>query len=81
MANAEWLADELEMRGLNVVSPTLPLVAAELPKPLFRDLRAEGWRIARTATGKLRIVCMPHVTRATLATFLEDFDRLEEAIT
>jgi tyrosine decarboxylase/aspartate 1-decarboxylase len=75
--NAEWLADALEKRGYRVAEPTLPLVAADVPRPLFDDLRAEGWRISRTGTGELRVVCMPHVTRETLASFVADLDRLE----
>jgi tyrosine decarboxylase/aspartate 1-decarboxylase len=76
MADAEWLAAELDTRGFDVVAPELPLVAAEIPEPLFEALRAEDWRISRTSTGELRVVCMPHVTRETLAAFVEDVDRL-----
>ncbi|WP_280842082.1 tyrosine decarboxylase MfnA [Natronococcus sp. JC468] len=75
--NAEWLADALEKRGYEVVDPTLPLVAASVPRPTFEALRAKGWRISRTATGELRVVCMPHVTREMLASFVADLDRLE----
>ncbi|ELY47933.1 tyrosine decarboxylase MfnA [Natronorubrum bangense] len=75
--NAEWLADALEKRGYDVVEPTLPLVAADLPRSTFDALRADGWRISRTATGELRVVCMPHVTREMLASFISDLDRLE----
>ncbi|WP_255169793.1 tyrosine decarboxylase MfnA [Natrononativus amylolyticus] len=76
MANATWLAGELASRGFAVVEPTLPLVAAAVPAPLFDALREEGWRISRTAAGELRIVCMPHVTRASLESFVVDLDRL-----
>ncbi|WP_440769842.1 tyrosine decarboxylase MfnA [Natronorubrum sp. DTA28] len=75
--NAEWLADALEKRGYDVVDPTLPLVAADLPRSTFEALRDEGWRISRTGTGELRVVCMPHVTREMLASFIGDLDRLE----
>ncbi|TYT60594.1 tyrosine decarboxylase MfnA [Natrialba swarupiae] len=75
--NAEWLADVLEKRGYEVVEPTLPLVAADVPESTFEALRAEGWRISRTATGELRVVCMPHVSREMLASFVADLDRLE----
>jgi tyrosine decarboxylase / aspartate 1-decarboxylase len=75
--NATWLADALEKRGYEVVEPTLPLVAATVPRPTFDALRARGWRISRTATGELRVVCMPHVTREMLASFVGDIDRLE----
>ncbi|NGM69625.1 tyrosine decarboxylase MfnA [Natronolimnobius sp. AArcel1] len=75
--NAEWLADALEKRGYSVIEPTLPLVAADLPRSTFDALRARGWRISRTATGELRIVCMPHVTREMLASFISDLDQLE----
>ncbi|WP_228434507.1 tyrosine decarboxylase MfnA [Natrarchaeobaculum aegyptiacum] len=75
--NAEWLADALEKRGYEVVDPTLPLVAADVPRSTFDALRGRGWRISRTATGELRVVCMPHVTRKMLAAFVADLDRLE----
>jgi len=75
-ANAEWLADALAERGFEVVDPVLPLVAADVPTALFEALRDEGWRIARTAAGELRIVCMPHVTREMLESFVADVDDL-----
>ncbi|SER55849.1 tyrosine decarboxylase / aspartate 1-decarboxylase [Natrinema salaciae] len=75
--NADWLADALEKRGYEVADPTLPLVAADVPRSTFDALRAKGWRISRTGTGELRIVCMPHVTREMLASFVGDLDRLE----
>ena len=74
--NARWFAGEIEDRGFEVVPPELPLVAASIPEATFDLLRNEGWRIARTATGELRVVCMPHLTRETLDRFLSDFDRL-----
>ena len=57
----------------------LPLVAAGVPIDLFEALREEGWRIARTAAGELRIVCMPHVTRDMLESFVADVDRLRQS--
>ncbi|WP_254767297.1 tyrosine decarboxylase MfnA [Salinilacihabitans rarus] len=75
-ANAEWLAAALADRGYDVVEPTLPLVAADLPTETFEALRAEGWRISRTGSGELRVVCMPHVTREMLEAFVADVDRL-----
>ncbi|WP_049922837.1 tyrosine decarboxylase MfnA [Halopiger djelfimassiliensis] len=75
--NADWLADALEKRGYEVVDPELPLVAADVPTSTIDALRAHGWRISRTGTGELRIVCMPHVTRDMLASFVGDLDRLE----
>ena len=75
--NAEWLADALEKRGYQVTTPTLPLVAADVPRSTFDALRGRGWRISRTSTGELRVVCMPHVTRKMLAAFVADLDRLE----
>ncbi len=75
--NAAWLADALEKRGYPVVEPTLPLVAADVPQSTFDALRAKGWRISRTACGELRVVCMPHVTREMLASFVADLDHLE----
>jgi tyrosine decarboxylase/aspartate 1-decarboxylase len=73
-ANAEWLADELRMRGYDVVDPALPLVAADVSEPLLRRLRDRGWRLARTSAGELRVVCMPHVTRSALRSFVADLD-------
>lgn len=75
--NADWLADALVARGFEVVEPTLPLVAADVPVSTFDSLRREGWRISRTATGEMRIVCMPHVTRSMLEAFVADLDRLQ----
>ena len=74
-ANAAWLADALRERGYSVVDPELPLVAADIPREEFDALRAEGWRISRTGTGELRVVCMPHVTREMLRAFVADIDR------
>ncbi|SFL01301.1 tyrosine decarboxylase / aspartate 1-decarboxylase [Halogranum rubrum] len=76
MADAEWLAAALDSRGFDVVDPELPLVAARIPDDLFDALRAADWRISRTASGELRIVCMPHVTRETLRAFVADIDTL-----
>lgn len=73
-ANATWLASELGSRGFAVVEPELPIVAAAIPRRTFEALRADGWRISRTGTGELRIVCMPHVTREMLERFLADLD-------
>ena len=75
-ANAEFLAEELAARGIEVVEPTLPLVTASLSPATFEALRDEEWRIARTVDGDLRIVCMPHVSRASLEAFLADLDRV-----
>ncbi|MDL5361736.1 tyrosine decarboxylase MfnA [Halalkalicoccus sp. NIPERK01] len=74
-ADAEWLAGELSRRGFPVVDPELPVVAADISEELFEALRGAGWRISRTGRGELRVVCMPHVTRAILERFLVDLDR------
>ncbi|WP_017342524.1 tyrosine decarboxylase MfnA [Halorubrum sp. T3] len=74
--NAEWLAGELADRGYDAVEPELPLVAADVPESEFRALRDAGWKVSRTGTGELRVVCMPHVTRAALRAFLDDLDRI-----
>jgi tyrosine decarboxylase/aspartate 1-decarboxylase len=76
MGDAGWLADQLTDRGFDVVEPTLPLVAADVPTRLFDGLREAGWRVARTGSGELRVVCMPHVTRESLSAFLADLDTL-----
>ncbi len=72
--NADWLAAELADRGYEVVDPELPLIAAAVPESEFAALRDAGWKVSRTGTGELRVVCMPHVTRATLRAFLDDLD-------
>ena len=75
-ANADYLAREFQARGIETVEPELPLVAASLAPSAFDALREAGWRISRTASGELRIVCMPHVTRDGLEAFLADLDRV-----
>ncbi|MFB6107782.1 MAG: tyrosine decarboxylase MfnA [Haloplanus sp.] len=76
--DAEWVAEALLDRGFDVVPPELPLVAVSLPESLFESLSERGWRLSRTAAGELRVVCMPHVTRETLSTFLADVDELRD---
>ncbi|WP_435069237.1 tyrosine decarboxylase MfnA [Haloplanus sp. C73] len=73
-ANAEWVAEALADRGFDVVDPVLPLVAVDLPEPLFDAVQEREWRLARTERGELRLVCMPHVTREMLSAFLRDLD-------
>ncbi|AZH24652.1 tyrosine decarboxylase MfnA [Haloplanus aerogenes] len=79
-ANAEWVAAALTDRGFDVIDPVLPLVAVDLPEPLFDALTERGWRLARTARGELRIVCMPHVTREMLTAFVRDLDDCRSAV-
>jgi tyrosine decarboxylase/aspartate 1-decarboxylase len=74
MNNAEWVAQELLARGYDVVEPELPLLAADVSETVIDELRDRGWRISRTSTGELRIVCMPHVTRSMLRSFVADLD-------
>jgi tyrosine decarboxylase/aspartate 1-decarboxylase len=74
--NAEWIADALGSRGYDVVEPVLPLIAADIPRAEIEALQAEGWRVSPTATGELRVVCMPHVTREMLEAFVADLDSL-----
>lgn len=76
-ANATWIANALQRRGIEVVEPELPLVAASIPVSVFESLRESGWRLSRAASGETRIVCMPHVTRSTLESFVADLDSLE----
>ena len=76
MANAERTADALVDRGFDVTPPELSLVASSGTDDLFSALCDRGWRVSRTASGDLRIVCMPHVTRETLSAFLRDVDDL-----
>jgi tyrosine decarboxylase/aspartate 1-decarboxylase len=77
--NADWVATALADRGFDVVDPILPLVAVDLPDALFDALTERGWRLARTARGELRIVCMPHVTREVLTAFVSDLDDCRSA--
>lgn len=75
--NAEWFTTALSERGYDVVSPVLPLVAADIPQPTIKELRNRDWRVSKTGAGELRIVMMPHVTREMLRSFVADLDRLE----
>jgi tyrosine decarboxylase/aspartate 1-decarboxylase len=74
MDNARWLAQQLRRRGHVVFGPVLPLVTADLSVPMTDELRERGWRVSKTGSGELRIVCMPHVTRSMLRSFVADFD-------
>jgi tyrosine decarboxylase/aspartate 1-decarboxylase len=74
MDDARWLADALASRGHEVVGPELPLVAADLSVPMTGELRDRGWRVSKTGAGELRVVCMPHVTRSMLRSFVADLD-------
>ena len=74
MDNARWLAEALTDRGHEVYGPDLPLVAADLSVPMTDELRERGWRVSKTGAGELRIVCMPHVTRSMLRSFVADLD-------
>ena len=74
MENAEWLATELDARGHDVVEPDLPIVAADMTSPVTEDLRQRGWRISKTGAGEMRVVCMPHVTKSMLRSFVADLD-------
>ncbi|WP_290814257.1 tyrosine decarboxylase MfnA [Halovivax sp.] len=71
-ANAAWLAGALADLSFDVVEPTLPIVAADVSSGAFEALRNEGWRLSRTGAGELRVVCMPHVSRAMLESFVDD---------
>ena len=74
MGNAEWLAEQLDVRGHDVIGPELPLVAADLSIPMTTELRDRGWRVSKTGSGEMRVVCMPHVTRSMLRSFVADLD-------
>ncbi|MBO4246794.1 tyrosine decarboxylase MfnA [Halomicrobium sp. IBSBa] len=74
MDNAEWLAEQLDVRGHDVIGPELPLVAADLSIPMTTELRERGWRVSKTGSGEMRVVCMPHVTRSMLRSFVADLD-------
>ena len=74
MRNAEWLAEKLAARGHDVVEPDLPVVAADLSVPMTEELRSRGWRVSKTGADEIRVVCMPHVTRSMLRSFVADLD-------
>ena len=74
MENAEWLAEQLAARGHDVVDPDLPIVAADMTMSVTEDLRQRGWRISKTGAGEMRVVCMPHVTKSMLRSFVADLD-------
>ncbi|QGN06213.1 tyrosine decarboxylase MfnA [Halorhabdus sp. CBA1104] len=74
MDNAHWLAKRFQERGYNVVGPELPLLAADVSLELVEQLRDRGWRVTKTGSGEMRVVCMPHVTRSMLQTFVADLD-------
>jgi tyrosine decarboxylase/aspartate 1-decarboxylase len=38
------------------------------------ELRERDWRVATTGDGEIRVVCMPHVTRSMLRSFVADLD-------
>ncbi|SFF94396.1 tyrosine decarboxylase / aspartate 1-decarboxylase [Halopelagius inordinatus] len=76
---ATWFAAELRERGFETADVDLPLVAASISEPVFERLREEGWRISRTESGELRVVCMPHVTREMLTAFLADVEAVHAA--
>lgn len=80
-ANAEWLADAFRERGYDVVDPELTIVAADVPNDVFERLSEKGWRILRTGEDELRVVCMPHVTREMLESFVADLDAVREETT
>lgn len=71
-AAKQFLAAELRDLGYDVVDPELPLVAVDVPASEFDALREDGWRLSRTASGELHVVCMPHVTREMLASVRDD---------
>ena len=75
-ANADWLASALRERGYDVVEPVLPIVSADVPRREIDALRERGWRVSPTGAGELRVVCMPHVTRQMLRTFVDDLDKV-----
>lgn len=76
MARTRWLAESLRSRGYEPIEPSLPLLSWEMDAGLFEALRDAGWRIARTGSGAVRIVLMPHVTDSMLESFLADLDTL-----
>ncbi len=78
MALARWFAGELEDRGYAVAEPSLPLVTWQPEPGQFESLREAGWKIARTGTGAIRVVLMPHVGQSMLESVLADLDGHEQ---
>lgn len=75
--NAEWVAHALEGLEYETTTPELPLVGFSASADLTAKLRARGWKVSRSGDDQLRIVCMPHVTREMLETFLTDLRELD----
>jgi tyrosine decarboxylase/aspartate 1-decarboxylase len=71
MANTRRLIDGMEVLGIPVV--TLPDVNVAA---FACDRVPEGWRISRTRRGHLRLVCMPHVSRSVIESFLSAMGEL-----
>jgi len=78
MELANWFESALSDRGYEVAEPSLPLVTWEPEPGEFEALRDAGWQIARTGSGAIRVVVMPHVTRAMLSEFVGDIDALSD---
>ena len=71
MANTRRLIDGMEVLGIPAV--TLPDVNVAT---FDCDRVPEGWRISRTRRGHLRVVCMPHVSRSVVESFLSSMGEL-----
>lgn len=72
MENTQRLIEGMETLGYErVVTPDVNVAT-------FSCARApDGWRISRTREGHMRIVCMPHVDRDVIETFLEKMSDLD----
>jgi tyrosine decarboxylase / aspartate 1-decarboxylase len=71
MANTRRLIAGMEVLGIPVVTMPDVNVAA-----FACDRVPEGWRISRTRRGHLRLVCMPHVSRSVIESFLSAMGEL-----
>jgi tyrosine decarboxylase/aspartate 1-decarboxylase len=71
MANTRRLIDGLGVLGIPAATlPDVNVAAFDC------DRVPERWRLSRTRRGHLRVVCMPHVSRSVVESFLSDMGEL-----
>jgi tyrosine decarboxylase/aspartate 1-decarboxylase len=71
MANTRRLIDGLGVLGIpTATTPDVNVAAFDC------DRVPERWRLSRTRRGHLRVVCMPHVSRSVVESFLSDMEEL-----
>jgi tyrosine decarboxylase/aspartate 1-decarboxylase len=71
MANTRRLIDGLGVLGIPAATlPDMNVAAFDC------DRVPKRWRLSRTRRGHLRVVCMPHVSRSVVESFLSDMGEL-----